>query len=140
MQASAAELRRQKRSRQHDPKCRLKSSEYILMIPHRTIQLNTISFWVPEASLRLHKTTNRSDLSEARDVSAPSSTFSSLSNPFFLIHRRAVFALNQSEARFAELGEYSRSMSSEAFWAPNTASSQFVEPLEAGSRSKRSLS
>ena len=131
---------RQKRSRQHDPKCRLKSSEYILIIPHRTSQLNTISFWVPEASLRLHKTTNRSDLSEARDVSAPSSTFSSLSNPFFLIHRRAVFALNQSEARFAELGEYSRSMSSEAFWAPNTASSQFVEPLEAGSRSKRSLS
>ena len=33
---------------------------------------------------------------------------------FFLIHRRALFALSQSEARFAELGEYSQNMLSEA--------------------------
>ena len=30
---------RQKYSRQHDPKCRLKSSQYTLIIPHRLIQL-----------------------------------------------------------------------------------------------------
>ena len=44
---------RQKRSRQHDPKYRLKSSQYTLIIPHRVIQLTTISFWVPETRLRL---------------------------------------------------------------------------------------
>ena len=40
------------------------------------------------------------------------------SHPFlflFLIHGRPFFALNQSEARFAELGEYSQNMLSEAF-------------------------
>ena len=42
---------------------------------------------------------------------------------FFLIHRRALFSLDQSEARFAELGEYSQNMLSEAFWTPNIASS-----------------
>ena len=46
---------------------------------------------------------------------------------FFLIHRRALFALSQSEARFAELGEYSKNMLSETFWTPNIASSQFDE-------------
>ena len=41
----------------------------------------------------------------------------------FLIHKRALFALSQSETRFAELGEYSRQdMLREAFWIPNTAS------------------
>ena len=36
---------------------------------------------------------------------------------------RALFALNQSETRFAELGEYSRQdMLREAFWIPNIAS------------------
>ena len=42
-----------KRSRQHDPKCRLKSSQHTLIIPHRVIQVTTISFWVPETRLRL---------------------------------------------------------------------------------------
>ena len=39
--------------RQHDRKCRLKSSQYTLIIPHRVIQLTTISFWVPETRLCL---------------------------------------------------------------------------------------
>ena len=55
---------------------------------------------------------------------------------FFLIHRRAVITLDQSEAVFAELGEYSQNMLSEAFWTPNIASSQFDEKPEIGSRSK----
>ena len=54
------------------------------------------------------------------------------------VHRRAVFALNQSEARFTELVEYSQNMLSEAFWTPNIASSQFDEKPELGSRSKGS--
>ena len=40
MQAVDPNLR-QKRSRQHDPKCRLQSSQYTLIIPHRVIQLTT---------------------------------------------------------------------------------------------------
>ena len=55
---------------------------------------------------------------EASEVSTPSSIFIS----FFLIHRRALFALKQSEVRFAELGEYFQNMSREAFWTPNIAS------------------
>ena len=42
---------RKKCSRQHDPKCRLKLSQYILLIPHRASQLTTISFWVPETRM-----------------------------------------------------------------------------------------
>ena len=33
------------------------------------------------------------------------------------------FAVTQSDARFAEHGEHSQSMSSEAFWIPNRRSS-----------------
>ena len=48
MQASA-----QTCSRQHDPNCRLKSSQYTLIIPHRVIQLTAMSFWVPKTRLHL---------------------------------------------------------------------------------------
>jgi len=52
---------RQTRSRQHDRKCRLKSSQssqYTLIIPHRVIQLTTISFWVsPRQGCAFHKST-----------------------------------------------------------------------------------
>ena len=54
---------RQTRSRQHDRKCRLKSSQYTLIIPHRIIQLTTISFWVlrdkAAPSTSQHKSTNK---------------------------------------------------------------------------------
>ena len=39
------------RSRQYDPKCKIKSSQYTLIIPHRVIQLTAISFWVPKTRL-----------------------------------------------------------------------------------------
>ena len=48
MQASARTC-----GRQNDRKCRLKSSQYTLIIAHRVIQLTTISFWVSETRLRL---------------------------------------------------------------------------------------
>ena len=47
------EMQTSARSRQHDRKCRLKSSQYTLIIPHRVIQLTTISFWVSETRLCL---------------------------------------------------------------------------------------
>ena len=34
-------------------KCRLKSSQYTFIIPHRVLQLTTVSFWVSETRLRL---------------------------------------------------------------------------------------
>ena len=49
-----------------------------------------------------------------------------------------LFALNQSEAMFAELGEYSQNMLNEAFWIPNIASSQFDEYFQLGLQSKSS--
>ena len=39
---------------------------------------------------------------------------------------------------FAELGEYSQNMLSEAFWTPNIASSQFDKYSQLGSQSKNS--
>ena len=70
-------------------------------------------FWIPETRLRLPQVNKQVNSSGASEVSTPSSIFIFY---FFLIHRRALFALNQSEARFAELGEYSQNMFSNAFW------------------------
>ena len=57
---------RQTRSRQHDRKCRLKSSQvkssqYTLIIPHRVTQLTTISFWYgsPRQGCAFHKSTHK---------------------------------------------------------------------------------
>ena len=70
-------------SRQHDPKCRLKSSPYTLIIPHMVIQLTTISFWVPETRLCLPQV-NRSFPSEVSEVSTTSSIFVSSSSTWEL--------------------------------------------------------
>ena len=59
------------------------------------------------------KLANRSIPSEASTVSTASIFLS-----FFLIYRRALFALNQSEAQFTKLGRYSQNMLSEAFLDP----------------------
>ena len=42
-------------------------------------------------------------------------------------HEETVAVVNQSEAMFAELDEYSKNMLSEAFWTLNVPSSQFDE-------------
>ena len=81
------------------------------------------------------KSTNRSFLSKTSELSTPSSIFINISSSST---GELSFARNQSEARFAEMGEYSHSRLSEAFWTPNIASSHLVELPEAGSRSKRS--
>ena len=69
--------------------CRLKSSQYTLIIFHRVIQLTTISFWVPETRLRLPQVNNNNkNPSEASEV--PSETVIHFYFYFFLIHRRAL--------------------------------------------------
>ena len=84
MQASARICGR-RRSRQRDPKCRLKSSQYILIIPHRVIQLTTISFWVPETRLCLPQA-NKQIPFKASEV--PSNYV--IYFYFFPIHRRVL--------------------------------------------------
>ena len=68
MKASARTCGSWKCSRQHGPKCMLQSN-HILIIPHRVIQLTTITFCAS------HKSTNRPFSSEASEVSTPSSIF-----------------------------------------------------------------
>ena len=66
--------------RQHDRKCRLKSSQYTLIIPHRVIQLTTISFWVSETRLRLPQV-NKFPPKRVKNLATPSSIFISVFFP-----------------------------------------------------------
>ena len=86
-----------------------KSSQYTSIIPHRVIQLTIIlgprDKAVPPTSQQISQF-------------PPNQVKYWHSHPFlflFLILRRPFFALNQSEARFAEPGKYSQNMLSEAF-------------------------
>ena len=68
---------RQTRSRQHDRKCRLKSSQYTFIIPHMVIQLTTISFWVPRdkaAPLTIQQI-NKFPPKRVKNLATPSSIF-----------------------------------------------------------------
>ena len=70
---------RQTRSRQHDRKSlkSSQSSQYTLIIPHRVIQLTTISFWVlrdkaaPSTSQQIHKFPSK----RVKNLATPSSIF-----------------------------------------------------------------
>ena len=82
MQASARTC-----GRQHDRKCRLKSSQssqYTLIIPHRVIQLTTISFWVlrdkaaPSTSQQIKKFPSK----RVKNLATPSSIFIFVFSPF----------------------------------------------------------
>ena len=90
---------RQTRSRQHDRKCRLNSSQYTLIIPHRVIQLTTISFWVlrdkAAPSTSQHKSTNKQIPFEASEES--SDTVIHFYFCFFSIYRRALLSANQRQ-------------------------------------------
>ena len=117
------------------PNCRLKSSQYTLIIPHRLIQQQqktTISFGSRIQICASQKSTNRYIPSEASGVPTPSSIFIFISSS----STGELFVLNQSEAMFVELGKYSQNMLSEAFRTPNIVSSQFDEYSEVCSRSK----
>ena len=61
-------------SRQHDRKCRLKSSQYTFITPHMVIQLTTISFWVSETRLSLQQV-NKFPPKRVKNLATPSSIF-----------------------------------------------------------------
>ena len=123
---------------EHEPTCRLKSSQYTLIISHRVI--NSTKYYI---------------ILDPRDKAAPPTSQQigqfppkrvkyRHHHPVFLLfsfsssYTGELFAFNKSEGRFAELGEYSQNMLSEGFWAPHIASSQFDKDSELGSRSKSS--
>ena len=108
--------------------CRLKSSQYTLIISHKVIQLLYHSGSQRQGCARAIP-------SEASEVLTPKR------HPFvffFLPPSQESSALSQSEAMFVELGECSQNMLSEAFWTPNIASSKFDEYFQLCSRSKSS--
>jgi len=101
-------------------------SQYTLSIPHRVIQLSTISFWILETSKAVPTTSQQIGQFPLKGVKYRHHVHFYFY--FFLIHRMlALFAFNQSEARFSELGQYSRNMLSKTFWTLNIASLQFDE-------------
>ena len=60
----------------------------MLIIPHRVIQLTTISFWSPRQGCASHKSTNKQIPSKASEE--PRNTVIHFYFYFFLIHRRAL--------------------------------------------------
>ena len=82
---------RQKRSRQHDTKCRLKSSQIKSVYCIPPSKGNSTNYYIilgpRDKAAPSHKSTNRSIPSEASEVSKRSSIFNFY---FFLIHRRAL--------------------------------------------------
>ena len=100
----------------------LKSSQYTFIIPHRIIELTTMSFWVSQTRLRLPQVNKliKTYPKRVKYLATPSSIFI-----IFLPHSQKSSALSQSGAMFAEVGEYSKNMLCETFWTLNIASSQF---------------
>ena len=87
------------RCRQHDRKCRLKSSQYTLIIPHRVIQLTAISFCVPrdKAAPPTSQQINKFPPKRVKNQRHR--------DPFlflFLLHPQESSALSQSEAMIVE--------------------------------------
>ena len=74
----------------------VRSSQYTLIIPHRVIQLTTISFWVSKTRLHLPQVNKLKQIpSEASEE--PSDTVIHFYFYFFLLHRRALLSANQRQ-------------------------------------------
>ena len=75
----------------------VRSSQYTLIIPHRVIQLTTISFWVPETRLRLPQVNKSTTKNPSEASEEPSDTVIHFYFYFFLINRRALLSANQRQ-------------------------------------------
>ena len=92
------------RSRQHDPKCRLKSSQVKSIYFDHPSQGNSTNYYViRDPRNKAAPTTGQFPPKQLKYRYIIHFYFY-----FFLIHRRALFALNQSEAMFAELANIPR--------------------------------
>ena len=83
---------RQTGSKQYERKCRLKSSQYTFIIPHRVIQLLSHS-GSPRQGCASHKSTNKQIPSEASEE--PSDIVIHFYFYFFLLHWRALLSASQ---------------------------------------------
>ena len=70
-------------------KCRLKSSQYALIIPHMVLQLTTISFWIPE-TIKAVPPTSQQNLKNTSEASEVPSDIVIYFLSFFLIYRRVL--------------------------------------------------
>ena len=104
---------------------------------HGVTQLILCHSWSQRQGCASHKSTNKLKKLPPKRMKYPSDTVVHF-YILFLPHPQVSSALSQSEAMFVGLGECSQNMLSEAFWSPNTASSQFDEYSELYSRSKSS--
>ena len=86
-------------SRQHDRKCRVKSSQYTFITPHRLIQLTTISFWVSvtKAAPPTSQQINKFPPKRVKNLATQSSIFI-----LFFLHPQESSALSQSEAMIVQ--------------------------------------
>ena len=125
---------RQTRSRQHDRKCRLKSSQYTLIIPHRVIQLTTIILGprdkaAPPTSQQINKFPPK----RVKNLATPSSIFIFISSSATgeLCSQPIRGNVRRIGRRFPEHVERSFLPGT-----PNIASSQLDEYSQLGSRRK----
>ena len=126
---------RQTRSRQHDRKCRLKSSQVKSVYFNHSSQGNSTNYYLilgpPRQGCASHKSTNKQIPPEASEE--PGDTVIHFYFYFFFIHRRALLSANQRQCS-SNRANVHRTCLSEAFWTPNIASSQFDEYFQLGSR------
>ena len=124
---------RKTRRRQHDRKCRLKSSQaksiyfnhpsqgnYYLILGHRD-----------KAAPPTTQQINKFPPKRVKNLATPSSIFIFISSS-----STGELCSQPIKAVFVEYGECSQNMLSEAFWTPNIASSQFEEYSQLGLRRK----
>ena len=122
-------------SRQRDRQCRLKSSQYTFIIPHRVIQLTAISFWVlrDKAAPPTSQQINKFPPKRVKNLATPSSIFIFISSSATgeLCSQPIRGNVRRIGRRFPEHVERSFLPGT-----PNIASSQLDEYSQLGSRRK----
>ena len=130
MQASARTCGRRAADTEHDRKCRLKSSQYTLIIPHRIIQLTTIILGLRDkAALPTNQQINKFPPKRVKNLATPSS--------IFFLHPQESSALSQSEAMDRPIGRIFPEHVERSFLDPEYS---FAEYFQLGSRRKHSPS
>ena len=111
------QLAQQKRSRQHDPKCRLKSSQVRSVYFNHLSQgnLTTISFWIPRDKVA-PPTSQQIGQFPRKQAKYWHRSVIHLYFCFFLIHRRALISANQRQ------GSSNRAI------VPRTVERSFLDP------------
>ena len=139
MQASARTDLRQTRSRQHDTKCRLKSSQVKSIYFNHPSQGNSTNYYlilgprdkaVPPTSQQIKEKIHPK---RVKYLATPSSIFIFISSS-----STGELCSQPIKGNVRRIGRIFPDMLREAFWTPNIASSNCDEYFQLGSRSKSS--